>query len=174
MQAEGLLENPDDIFYFQLEEISNPPAKIKELIKRRKEQYAAYHSLVPQKYFAITSDELAPLEKNSPHCDKKIFALPCSPGKISGRIKIFHEFELPQNIDFDIAVAKNTDPGWTPLFGLVKGLIVENGGMLSHAAIVSRELGIPAVIGAENALNILKNGQVVEINGNIGEISVIQ
>ncbi len=174
MQAEGLLENPDDIFYFQLEEISNPPAKIKELIKRRKEQYAAYHSLVPQKYFAITSDELAPLEKNSPHCDKKIFALPCSPGKISGRIKIFHEFELPQNIDFDIAVAKNTDPGWTPLFGLVKGLIVENGGMLSHAAIVSRELGIPAVIGAENALNILKDGQVVEINGNIGEISVIQ
>ena len=57
--------------------------------------------------------------------------------------------------------------------GLSKGMIIENGGILSHAAIVSRELGIPTVIGVESATKILKTGQLVEINGSTGSIRII-
>ena len=81
---------------------------------------------------------------------------------------------MPEVIDFEIAVAKNTDPGWTPLLGFCKGLIIENGGILSHAAIVSRELGIPTVIGVKGATKKIKDGQVLEINGANGTIKNIK
>jgi len=71
-------------------------------------------------------------------------------------------------------VASRTDPGWTALIGVTKGLIIEHGGILSHAAIVSRELGIPTVIGASNATQILKNNQIVEIDGSSGIINIIK
>jgi len=80
---------------------------------------------------------------------------------------------MPDKVDFDILVAKHTDPGWTPLIGSVRGMIIEHGGMLSHAAIVSRELGLPTVIGAHNATQILQDGQTVRINGATGTIDIL-
>ena len=80
---------------------------------------------------------------------------------------------MPNKIDFDIMVAKFTDPGWTPLIGISKGMIIEHGGMLSHASIVSRELGIPTIIGVTGATRVLKTGQMVEINGSTGQIEII-
>ena len=98
----------------------------------------------------------------------------CTKGLIQGKIKVFKDYHLPEKIDFEIAVAKNTDPGWTPLLGLCKGLIIENGGILSHAAIVSRELGIPTIIGVKNATKLLKSGQTLKINGSNGNIEIIK
>jgi pyruvate,water dikinase len=92
---------------------------------------------------------------------------------IKGKIKIFKDFYVPSNIDFDILVTSHTDPGWTALIALSKGLIVEYGGILSHASIVARELGIPAVIGAKGIMEQLKNGQIVEIDGSKGTIKII-
>ena len=97
----------------------------------------------------------------------------CNGGIIQGKVKIFEEFSLPEAIDFDIVVARHTDPGWTPLLGIARGLIVENGGILSHAAIVSRELGIPTIIGVANATSTLRDGMEVEMNGNTGLIQLI-
>ena len=85
---------------------------------------------------------------------------------------MFTEFGIPDPIDFDILVAKHTDPGWVPLIGLCKGLIIECGGILSHASIVSRELGIPAIIGVNGATKILKTGDIVELNGKLGIITI--
>jgi pyruvate,water dikinase len=80
---------------------------------------------------------------------------------------------MPSQIDFEIMVTSHTDPGWTSLIALSKGLIIEHGGVLSHASIVARELGIPAVIGAENAVDILSDGQMVEIDGSAGTIRIL-
>ena len=60
------------------------------------------------------------------------------------------------------------------MLGLCKGLIIENGGILSHAAIVSRELGIPTIIGVKNATKVLKSGQTLKINGSNGNIEIIK
>ncbi len=70
----------------------------------------------------------------------------------------------------DILITKYTDPGWTPKFGLLAGVATESGGLLSHAAVISREYGIPAVLAVEDITTLLKDGQVVTIDGNTGSV----
>jgi pyruvate,water dikinase len=106
---------------------------------------------------------LPPLQIQNEESEMSLQGTTSSSGTIRGKVRVFTEFFLPQEIDFDILVACHTDPGWVPLIGLSKGLIVENGGLLSHASIVTRELGIPAAIGVKNATTILKTGDMVEI-----------
>jgi len=72
----------------------------------------------------------------------------------------------------DILVVPRTDPGWTPVFRKIGGLITETGGLLSHGAVVSREYGIPAVTNIHNACRIFKTGQTVKIDGSKGTVTV--
>jgi pyruvate,water dikinase len=71
----------------------------------------------------------------------------------------------------EILVARQTDPGWAPLFFLASGLVIERGGMLSHGAIVAREFGIPAVIALPKATEILQTGEVLVVDGDQGRVS---
>jgi pyruvate,water dikinase len=96
-----------------------------------------------------------------------------SPGVVRGRVRVMREFTMPERIDFDILVAGHMDPGWTALIALSKGLIIEHGGVLSHAAIVARELGIPAVIGVQDATTRFADGQSVEIDGTAGTVTAL-
>jgi pyruvate,water dikinase len=73
----------------------------------------------------------------------------------------------------DILVAPLTDPAWTPLFLAVAGVVVEVGAQQSHAAIVARELGIPAVVGVAEATTRLIDGQEIEIDGATGSVTVV-
>ncbi len=73
----------------------------------------------------------------------------------------------------EILVARATDPGWTPLFRIAGGLILEKGGMLSHGAIVAREFGIPAIANVQDATTLIKDGQALSINGDTGEIHIV-
>ena len=72
---------------------------------------------------------------------------------------------IPSVKSGEILVVPRTDPGWTPVFSKIGGLITETGGILSHGAVVSREYGIPAVTNIPNACRIFKTGQIVSING---------
>jgi pyruvate,water dikinase len=72
-----------------------------------------------------------------------------------------------------IMVAEKTDPGWTPIFPLAKAIIIERGSLLSHAAIVAREMGIPAIVSIPNVMNILKNDMWIQMDGSTGLISVL-
>jgi pyruvate,water dikinase len=71
----------------------------------------------------------------------------------------------------DILVCRFTDPAWTPLFGIVGGVVTETGGQLSHAAIVAREHRIPAVLGVAEALSRLGDGTAVSVDGSAGTVS---
>jgi pyruvate,water dikinase len=87
-----------------------------------------------------------------------------------GRALVLPNFEVPDMSEIGILVTKRTDPGWTPLMALSKGLVVEHGGMLSHASIVARELGIPTVIGVEGACDRIKNGDMLTVDGDAGNV----
>jgi len=67
-----------------------------------------------------------------------------------------------------ILVAERTDPGWTLLFPAALGLLVERGSLLSHSAIVAREIGLPCVVGIAGLLDTLLDGEVVEMDGTTG------
>ena len=77
--------------------------------------------------------------------------------------------DWPENT---ILVAEATDPGWTTLFLRVKGLVIERGGVLSHCAIVAREMRLPAVSGVLNCCGQLKDGQKIWVDGNRGHVQL--
>jgi phosphohistidine swiveling domain-containing protein len=86
---------------------------------------------------------------------------------------IFNPSDATDLGDDCILVCPSTDPGWTALFTTIKGLIVERGGVLSHGAIVARDFGIPAVV-CPGATVRIKDGDRLQIDGNRGEIHIIQ
>ncbi len=71
-------------------------------------------------------------------------------------------------------VAPLTDPAWTPLFLAVDGVVVNVGGQVSHAVIVSREMGIPCVVSVQEATQRIRDGAVIEVDGTNGEVTIIR
>ncbi|TCO51843.1 pyruvate,water dikinase [Kribbella antiqua] len=97
-----------------------------------------------------------------------------SPGVAEGAARVVRGPEDFNRIGpGDILVCRFTDPAWTPLFGVVAGVVTETGGLLSHAAIVAREHRIPAVLGVPNAMTTLHDGQAVTLDGNTGTVQAI-
>lgn len=96
---------------------------------------------------------------------------PASPGIGSGPVKIISSIhDVGKVLAGDVLVAPQTNPDYVPAMKKAVAIITERGGRTSHAAIVSRELGIPAVVGAEHATTALKTGDVVTVNGEKGEV----
>lgn len=96
---------------------------------------------------------------------------PASPGIGVGPANvIFSPREISKIRHGDILVAPQTNPDYVPAMKKAAGIVTEKGGRTSHAAIVSRELGIPAVVGAERATKVLTSGEVVTVNGASGEV----
>jgi phosphohistidine swiveling domain-containing protein len=73
-----------------------------------------------------------------------------------------------------LLVTRQTDPGWAAVFFLVRGLVVERGGMLSHGAIIAREYGIPAVVGVAGAMQLIRSGDEVEVDGDRGTVGIFR
>ncbi|MDH2134237.1 PEP-utilizing enzyme [Sphingobium yanoikuyae] len=95
-----------------------------------------------------------------------------SAGRAVGRARFVHEASQPGRLSSgDILLARSTDPAWTPLFLIAGGIIVENGGYLSHGAIVAREFGIPAVVNLPGILELLHDGELVEVDGDRGYVT---
>lgn len=96
---------------------------------------------------------------------------PASPGLGTGPVqKIYSGKEIEKIKKGDILVAPMTSPDFVPAMKRAVGIITDKGGQTSHAAIVSRELGIPCIVGTETATKELHNGQIVTVNGNNGEV----
>jgi pyruvate,water dikinase len=72
----------------------------------------------------------------------------------------------------DILVARATDPAWTAIFPLVRGVVLEIGGQLSHGAIIAREYGIPAVLSVPDATGRIREGQRLTVDGTAGRVAV--
>ncbi len=98
-----------------------------------------------------------------------------APGVVRGTVKVVHKLgEAAKLQPGDILVAETTSPPWTPLFATVAGLVTNSGGVLSHSAVVAREYGIPAVVGASMATQSLHDGQRVEVDGTRGTVQILE
>jgi pyruvate,water dikinase len=99
--------------------------------------------------------------------------LPASPGVATGVARVIldpHSPEAKQFQEGEILVTRMTDPDWVPLMKKAAAIVTDEGGMTSHAAIVSRELGIPAVVGTKNATKVIRSGQLVTVDGSRGVV----
>ncbi|MBN1411485.1 MAG: hypothetical protein JW969_11625 [Spirochaetales bacterium] len=99
---------------------------------------------------------------------------PISAGVVTGRIKVLRSPDEKPLLPGEILVARATDPGWTTLFVNAGGIILEVGGMMQHGAVVAREYGKPCIAGIEKATSVLKDGQLVEMDGIQGIIRLME
>ena len=97
-----------------------------------------------------------------------------SPGVVEGTARIVNDPTDPGDLGpGDIMVAPLTDPAWTPLFMAADGVVVNVGGQISHAIIVSRELGLPCVVSATDATVRIPDGATIRVDGSAGEVTII-
>jgi pyruvate,water dikinase len=97
-----------------------------------------------------------------------------SPGKARGTVKVIRSLSEAGKLQKgDVLVAETTAPPWTPLFATAVAVVTDTGGILSHCAIVAREYHIPAVVGARTATRTLRDGQVVEVDGDGGVVKIV-
>lgn len=176
LKEDQRLASSDDVFYMTVEEVlalasGSEVPDILSKISERKLNFSNYLKHTPPSHFLALGNEITDEAKQTDSDSLTVRGV--SAGVVSGRVKVMKEFEMLDKVDFEILVTKHTDPGWTALIALTKGLIIEHGGVLSHASIVARELGIPAVIGARGATDFYKDGQKVEINGSTGTIRIL-
>ncbi len=97
------------------------------------------------------------------------------PGIVRGRARVILDPSDPGALEpGDIMVAPMTDPAWTPLFMAAGGVVVNVGGQISHAIIVSRELGLPCVVSVTDATEKIPNGALIEVNGDTGHVTILE
>jgi pyruvate,water dikinase len=176
---EGILAAAGDIFYLEIGEIYGlaqgtlPVYDLPDRIEARRSAYERYAGVpTPVRFTTSGIPEPERFQPPAPAAAHSLPGLVSSAGDVTGRVVVLDTPRIPDT-PFDILVTSHTDPGWTPLIALAKGVIVEHGGMLSHAAIVTRELGIPSLIGVEHATQILKTGMTVRLNSKQSRVEIL-
>ena len=168
------IQEPDDIFYLKIDEwFAGDTDSWKNLITARKAQYAKHSADRYPRSFATTPSGEAPPYIPAAATGESVEGQCVFPGVVHGRLLVMDEYRPGPWPDFDILVAKHTDPGWSMLISKAKGLVVEQGGLLSHASIVTRELGIPCIIGAPNATALLEDGGEAVLDAASGTLKPI-
>ncbi|MBR3779588.1 MAG: phosphoenolpyruvate synthase [Clostridia bacterium] len=179
---QNCIETKRDVFYLTLDELrslADKPCDMRETVYARKKKYEMY-SLLPA-YSRIIFSEKA-FDKNHRNINMaalqsskdEMVGVPCSNGIVEGEAYIVTDVKKVESVKDKILITKTTDPGWVFLLAEAKGVVSEKGSLLSHTAIISRELGIPAVVGIENLLSTLKNGDIIRIDGSTGVVKLIK
>lgn len=183
----GVLEKHDDVFYLSVEEIAGfirgtgCATRLADLVACRRGEFAAYaNSEGPPRRFVTRGPAQLPssIQAATPAAEQTDEASrsgqACSPGIVRGPVRIVRDPRTSKVRQGDILVAERTDPGWVMIFPLLKGMIMERGSLLSHSAIVARELAIPAVVGVGDACRWLRDGDWVELDGARGLVRKLE
>lgn len=176
-----IIENPSDVLMLHIEELISAgrktltPTALKEIILYRQQLYDGFRDLTPPDELGknVVQRELESyIDRSGSSLTLK--GLGCSPGQVEGLVRVVMTLDEARSLQKgEILVTKFTDPGWTPVLGMVQGVITEVGGLLSHAAVIGREYGIPAVLNLPGATRILKTGQRIRVDGATGDVQVL-
>ncbi|AUZ38966.1 phosphoenolpyruvate synthase [Bacillus sp. MBGLi79] len=171
----GVIHEKEDIYYLTFEELHEVVRTNKlddQIISKRKDEYTLYEKLSPPRVITSDGEIITGEYKRENLPAGAIAGLPVSSGVIEGRARVILNMEDADLEDGDILVTSFTDPSWTPLFVSIKGLVTEVGGLMTHGAVIAREYGLPAVVGVENATQLIKDGQQIRVHGTEGYIEI--
>ena len=185
--ARDLLNSPQDIFYLDLSEIhgfcngTTTTADLRGLVALRRAEFSQYASMpAPPDRFETRGPvchgnscqrAATPANDSAPCAEWK--GTGCSPGIVRGPVRVITDPRHAELRPGEILVAERTDPGWILLFASAAGLLVERGSLLSHSAIVSRELGLPSIVALPGITKNLADGDTVEMDGATGTVKRI-
>lgn len=184
---EGVIDQPRDIFWLKLEEAfdfirgTSDLKNLRPLIALRKNEYKYYSSKVtseriPTRGMVYVGNKFEIHSTSANDLEKKAFlkGIGCCPGVIKARVRVVENPYETEGLNGDILVTASTDPGWVTLFPSASAILVERGSLLSHSAIVSREMGKPCIVGITGLLQRVKTGDIVEMNGSTAEIYILE
>jgi pyruvate,water dikinase len=172
-----------DLWFLLDEEVdgylADPPAH-RSLIAERREQHRRLAERIPPFFFRDHQPPLEQWERRdrpvaAAATGTTLIGLPGCPGVARGRARVVTHPGDPRGLaPGDVLVAPLTDPAWTPLFLTAEAVVVDVGAVMSHAVIVSRELGIPCVVSATDASRRIPDGALVEVDGSRGTVTILE
>jgi rifampicin phosphotransferase len=180
--AHGLLREPRDVFFLTVQELLGAiegfavSSNLEGLVEMRRAEAeaAASHRDPPERMSVTGAVTAAARAKDAPTIraddTTKSKGTGCSAGKVRGVARVIRDPRSQSLAPGEILVAGHTDPGWIAVFSNASAIVVERGSLLSHSAIVARELGIPCVVALKNATSWIASGDVVSVDGGSGEV----
>jgi pyruvate,water dikinase len=182
LAALDVLEDPRDVFYLEWDEMLGyvegraTTSDLAGLAAVRRREFEAHaHAPEPAERFETRGvpyrgHSFRPAQEQAAPSGDRLSGLGCCPGIVRGVVRVIRD---PRNADVrhgEIIVAERTDPGWVMVFPSASGLLVERGSLLSHSAIVARELGLPTIVALPGVTRWLKDGDWVEMDGTSGAV----
>ncbi len=179
LEEKGFIESASDIHYLTAEEVlgliqgTAVTQNLQGLAALRKAEYRGHAQKSPRARFETTGIPYlhsAYEDKAGPGRYKRLKGISCSSGIARGTAKVVTDPRLARGNGNSILVAQSTDPGWVFLMISAKGIVTERGSVLSHTAIIGRELGIPTIVGVKDATRLIPDGASMCIDGGTGDV----
>jgi pyruvate,water dikinase len=176
---QGLLCCREDFYYLTVGEAfgylqgTAVTQDLQRLVDMRREEYAQFEAhRLPDRLQTAGVPYPVPQapEATAGLGDGSLWGTGCSGGSVRGTAWIVSDPRAADRAGDYVLIAKSTDPGWAFLMIRARGIVVERGSVLSHTAIIGRELGIPTVVGVPAATDRIQDGRPVSINGRTGEV----
>jgi phosphohistidine swiveling domain-containing protein len=184
LHEEQLLDTPEDVFYLGLDELwdyvkgTALTTDLRGLAALRRAEFETYRAdpSIDERFetfgMAYHRNAFRSRRSTAAATTDGIRGIPCSPGLVTAPVKVLRSPDDDLRLNREILVAERTDPGWIPLYPSISGLLIERGSILSHSAIVAREMGIPTIVGIRGLTELVKTGDVVTMDGSTGEVTL--
>ena len=179
---DGVLAEPGDVFFLHRDEVADAlrdGADRTDLIEQRRAEHARNKRLSPPYYVGKIPDKPSTGDRfDGPRVPSPAGNMLTGTGASAGIVRGPARVVLSQE-DFgriqsgDVIVCPSSNPSWVPVFTIAGGLVTNTGGVLSHAAVVAREFGLPAVVGTTDATTRIADGRLVEIDGTAGTVRLL-
>jgi phosphoenolpyruvate synthase/pyruvate phosphate dikinase len=179
---EGTLDHADDIMFLarrEVPQILDGSREARPIVAERRREHARRELLEPPRVVgkpkaASSEPDRFDGKRFEPESDGTLRGTGASAGVVRGPARVvFGPEDFDRVVRGDIIVAPASNPGWVPLFSIAAGFVTDTGGVLSHAAVVAREFGLPAVVGMGDATKRIADGRIVEIDGAAGLVRFV-
>lgn len=174
----GVLNEVEDIWFTRVSALWDyldgkmSAEELRQMVTSKREYYNAFRNYMSENEIGGVFGEALAETKMS---NGQIKGLGANSGRITGTARVIEDFsQIGRLQEKDILVTRFTDTGWTPKFAILSGIVTEYGGILCHAAIVSREYGIPAIVSCHDVMKKIKDGDTITIDGSTGVVTVEQ
>ncbi|WP_328999514.1 phosphoenolpyruvate synthase [Kribbella sp. NBC_00709] len=171
-EAERVLPDKEDVFYLTFDEFRTGQFD-EEHIRQRKDAFRSYETLRPPRVLTSDGEAINGAYRRDDVPDGALVGLPVSAGTVEGRARVILDLAKAELEAGDILVTAFTDPSWSPLFVGITGLVTEVGGLMTHGAVIAREYGLPAVVGVEQATQLIQDGQRIRVHGTDGYVEIL-
>ena len=182
LHTEDRIDDPKDVFFLKISEIMSEEVtggNLRELVSSRKSEEQKF-TTPPDRFYTrgpATSDsqlfDVFQSDAPTPEDDHHFCGVAACPGLVRGRVRVVLDPAQACLVPGEILVACQTDPGWVVLFPPASGLLVERGSLLSHSAIVARELALPCIVSIRDVTTRLQTGDFIEMDGRAGTVTIL-